>query len=65
MFSVTHKHYMFNLPYADTSLKRTLFLVQTVFAYGKFDCITFYSIINKATGIKNFSIAFNSKWLTL
>ena len=27
MFSATYKHFIFNLPYADTSLKRTLFLV--------------------------------------
>ena len=40
IFSATYKHYIFNLPKADTSLKRTLFLVPRVSAYRRCNCIT-------------------------
>ena len=41
MFSATFKHYIFNLPKADTSLKRTLFLVPRVSPYRSFDCTSY------------------------
>ena len=38
MFLAAYRHYILNLPYADTSLKLSLFLVLRVSAYGRFDC---------------------------
>ena len=47
MFLATYKHYIFNLPQADTSLKRPLFLVPRVSANGRFDCIYFLLIFSR------------------